>query len=250
MNKKDILITKYTKSRSLLSDSDPFTVLFHDRPKLHGAPGKRVSWSISEKVAEYIYKSVGPESCTLETGSGVSTIVFAIKRTKHVTVSPSLDEKEAIRDYASLHSIKLDTVRFVNETSESYLPNAVNEGELDFVLIDGRHAFPWPVIDYFYTSTRLRKGGILVVDDITIPSVVPLVRFLLEDDNWQLSETFPKRTLAFVKIGTRLNVEWTEQRYNQKYYRSMMRNPNLFRRGVRKVRRTARTIGRKITSRE
>ena len=46
---------------------------------------------------------------------------------------------------------------------------------LDFVLIDGGHGFPTPMLDWFYGAGRLRRGGVAVFDDVQLPAVAMLV---------------------------------------------------------------------------
>jgi hypothetical protein len=61
--------------------------------------------------------------------------------------------------------------------SNAILPTLdLQGGQLDFALIDGAHAFPQPIIDYFYNE-RLKAGGLLAVDDLTISSVSMLHGF-------------------------------------------------------------------------
>jgi hypothetical protein len=167
---------------------------------------------------------------TLETGAGLSTLVFALKRSSHMAITPSTEEIKSISEYAASHSISMNSVRFVNATSETYLPTAGIEKNLDLVLIDGRHAFPWPMIDYFYTAPKIRERGLLLVDDINIPSVDMLVKFLAADTNWKLKKRFAHRTSVFEKVGNELNVEWTAQRYNL----LNLQKPNVIRRTIRR----------------
>jgi len=47
--------------------------------------------------------------------------------------------------------IDLSNLTFVNKPSEQYLPAVIQDGALDVVLIDGKHTFPWPMIDWHYT---------------------------------------------------------------------------------------------------
>lgn len=194
-------------------------------------------WGIKRGVAEFILQGVGHGSTSLETGCGISTLVFAIGKSSHTAITPNRSEIEAVSRYALSHSISLDSVNFVNEASETYLPKVMESEPLDFVLVDGRHAFPWPAIDYFYASPRIRNDGIIVVDDIMIPSVKVLVDFLAKDANWTLIREFPRRALAFKKIGNELDVEWNFQRYNLNYWKKIGGNPTLISRAVRKLRR-------------
>ena len=57
---------------------------------------------------------------------------------------------------------------------------------LDILLVDGAHAFPYPVLDWYYLSRTLREGGVLVVDDAWMPSVRVLTEFLEAEDHWEL----------------------------------------------------------------
>src|SRR3546814_19856741 len=56
--------------------------------------------------------------------------------------------------------------------------------ERDRVLIDGSHAFPLPMVDCFYGASLLVAGGTLVVDDVNLPAVRVLKRFLDQDPRW------------------------------------------------------------------
>ena len=49
---------------------------------------------------------------------------------------------------------------------------------VDLVLLDGPHAYPLPQIEFAYLFPRIRTGGWLALDDIQIPSVYELFRFL------------------------------------------------------------------------
>jgi predicted O-methyltransferase YrrM len=212
--------------------------LFYERPKFHESGSEHTCWGILREVAELIYQSIDENSVTLETGAGLSTLVFALRRSSHIAITPSNDEIESISEYAASHSITMNSVRFVNAASETYLPTAKIEKSLDLVLIDGRHAFPWPMIDYFYTAPKIKEGGLLLVDDVDLPSVDMLVRFLAVDTNWKLKKRFAHRTFVFEKIGNELNVEWNQQRYNL----LNLPKPNLIKRITRKGRKLFRRL--------
>jgi predicted O-methyltransferase YrrM len=117
-------------------------------------------YSVEPVLARFLYESVSEDSKTLETGSGISTLVFALRHSNHIAITPSSTEVGAIRAYANANEIPLDRVEFVIEPSERYLPRCESH-DLDLVLIDGKHAFPWPILDWFYTADKLKQGGIV-----------------------------------------------------------------------------------------
>jgi hypothetical protein len=136
---------------------------------------------------------------TLETGSGLSTVIIAMRKAHHTVVTPSLREAAVIREYAREKQIDMGRVEFVLEPSETYLPRCTIR-EIDLVLIDGKHSIPWPFIDWFYTADKLKVGGICVIDDVHLESVLMLVKFLREAPRWEFIWELPRRTIAFRKV--------------------------------------------------
>src|SRR5262245_59643882 len=127
--------------------------LVTNTPALHmDEVGRPISWGLAPDVLEFLDKHIGTPSVTLETGGGISTIVFALKGARHTCIVPDADEVARISDYCARHSISTHSVRFVIARSEVALPGLDVE-ELDLVLIDGRHAFPTPFIDWFYATS-------------------------------------------------------------------------------------------------
>jgi hypothetical protein len=87
--------------------------------------------------------------------------------------------------------------------------------DLDLVLIDGKHAFPWPIIDWFFTADKLkRRNGIVVLDDLQMSSVSMLGDFLREDPRWRLVQSLGRRALIVEKIAESIHdVAWRMQPY-------------------------------------
>jgi predicted O-methyltransferase YrrM len=196
-----------------------------------------VCWGIDREVASFLYACVNSGSKTLETGSGISTLVFALKGSNHVAVTPSEGEVRAIKEYANKMKIDLSKITFVVEQSEKYLP-ICGFSDLDLVLIDGKHAFPWPVLDWFYTADRLKKGGLMMIDDIKLHSVGILKEFMSEDPRWRLHHLFGNRTCVFEKIADSAHdVTWHMQPFvsNRMPKKGLIQNAgNRLRRWVRK----------------
>ena len=80
------------------------------------------------------------ETQTLETGAGISTLVFALTMSNHVAITPNQAEIAAIKEYAESKKINLESITFVIETSDKCLPKC-NINDLDLVLIDGKHVY-------------------------------------------------------------------------------------------------------------
>jgi hypothetical protein len=183
-------------------------------PRLHQVnSGDLVSWGLAEDVLRFIEARVTASSVTLETGAGLSTIMFALKGTDHTCVTPNRAEVAHIKQYCQDHGISTDKLRFYIVGSEKILPHLASS-PLDLVLIDGRHAFPAPFIDWYYTAERLNVGGLLVIDDIQIWTGRVLQDFLLAEPEWELCAEFPARAVVFTKIlpGSH-EKEWMDQPY-------------------------------------
>lgn len=204
-----------TETKAIISAQD---TIYQGDVLEHLNNGLPACCGISSEVATFIYDSVVEESQTLETGAGLSTLVFALRRSKHTAVTPNASEVTEIKEYARANQIPLEGVEFVISSSDEYLPRCTSNN-LDFVFIDGKHAFPWPIIDWFYVADRLKLGGILLLDDLELASVAMLRDFLSEDRHWELLRSFKGHTMAFKKIaGGVHDVAWHMQPYLTKRY--------------------------------
>ena len=114
----------------------------------------RQDWGISKDFARYLLNVVAPDMITLETGAGISTLIFALGGSKHTAIAPWSDEFEAARDYAEKLEIDMSRVNFIASPSEELLPT-LDITDIDIVFIDGMHAFPWPILDWYFTADRL-----------------------------------------------------------------------------------------------
>jgi hypothetical protein len=175
-------------------------------------------YGIGPDVLTFIAENTNENSRTLETGSGCSTLIFAIQGSNHIAVTPSQVEIALITQYAEQIDISLSKVHFVQESSDRYLPLSKDEG-LDLVLLDGKHAFPWPFVDWFFTADKLKKGGLMIIDDVQMRSVSILAEFMSIDPGWQLIHDFSGKTVAFRKTRESIHdVAWHMQPFNSVSY--------------------------------
>ena len=187
--------------------------LIESPPHLHGfdAAGRPESWALSPETLRLLDDAIEPGSRTLETGAGVSTVLFALREADHVCVAPAEDEVRRIREFCAANGISTERVSFVVERSELALPR-FEPTALDLVLIDGSHSFPNVFIDWHYTAARLRLGGLLFVDDINLWTPRVLHDFLREDPSWALDAEVPMRSAVFRKqLAVDGAANWTEQ---------------------------------------
>ena len=149
-------------------------------------------------LAEFLFRRVSGGWHTLETGSGLSTLIFLERGAWHVAITPNAEESVQIKRWAVEHQVDASRLTFVPLASENHLPNAHYEN-LDCVLIDGKHAFPWPILDWFFTARMLRRGGLMILDDIDLWPVRLLADFLAsEKPRWECVQKFD-RSICFEK---------------------------------------------------
>jgi predicted O-methyltransferase YrrM len=135
-------------------------------------------------MARFLDSSLGPGAVTLETGTGLSTIVILRRGVaRHISVTPYAAEFEAVRAYCASAGIPTGAWQPVTASSLDWLPSATLPA-LDLVLIDGAHAFPAPFVDWCYTAGSLRVGGLVVVDDLQLVTARILADFLRADERW------------------------------------------------------------------
>lgn len=194
--------------------ADVLRRLQREKPQLHGGGQRR--WDVSLGTLEALARMASRTERTLEVGCGVSTIVFAAAGTSHVAISPAPDEFERILQYCAAIGVDTRRVDFRQGSSAEVLPAL--DDEFDLALIDGAHSFPHPVVDFHYVSRLLRPGGVLLLDDVPIPSVGLVYRFLVTEPGWELLELIDDRAAAFRLRGSLADGDpWGEQAQNASY---------------------------------
>src|SRR5690606_34386874 len=101
------------------------------------------------------------------------------------------------------------------------LPGHRFDEKLQLVFLDGPHGFPFPQLEYYFLYPHIAEGGLLVIDDIHIPTIAQLNAFVREDAMFEPVATvgttaFHRRTAAptFDPYGD----GWWEQNYNNNRY--------------------------------
>lgn len=187
--------------------------LIADPPMVHDDAGELISrWRLADAELLFLDRHLRAGMKTLETGSGVSTVMFALKGTRHTCITPDPGEPARIRAYCERQGIGHTGISFITERSEYALP-CLREQDFDVALIDGRHGFPTPFLDWFYMAGMLKSGGLVMIDDLHIWTAELLKRFLLAEPGWKLmGET--GRAAIFLKLDdSAQKKEWGDQPY-------------------------------------
>jgi hypothetical protein len=181
-------------------------------PRVHA--DRSVTWGIHPTLARFLDDYVQPSFVTLETGSGLSTLVILRKGiARHIAVAPVADEFAAIREFCAANDISTASLETVAARSEQYLPTAPLP-DLNLVLVDGDHAFPLPFIDWYYTADHLAVGGVMIVDDIQLITGRLLADFMDADPKWERVLYEGTRFAAFRKLRHPIHSgQWIDQPY-------------------------------------
>ena len=155
-------------------------------PALHtDADGSLVTWAIDSRMVPVIRELVRPGHPTLETGAGLSTILFLLLGAVHRSITPDAREVARIIDYCNRQGIPTTNDHPIVGRSARVLPALPPELLLDFALIDGDHGFPAPSIDWYYVTEHLATNGVVAVDDVQLWPPRVVADFLDEEDVWQ-----------------------------------------------------------------
>ncbi len=154
-----------------------------DPPFVHAGAPEGV-WRSDEAFYRFLAERCPSGTRTLETGLGLSTVLFAAWGTRHTCVVGWQAEIDLCIEYLESHGIPRENVSFVFGASDDVLPQLALE-PIDLFLIDGGHGFPTPIIDWYYGGRWIRSGGVVVIDDLQLPPVRDwLVAFLDRDPRW------------------------------------------------------------------
>lgn len=181
-------------------------------------PGLHSAGTFSLRTFEAIAQAVHNRRIrnSAETGSGASTLLFS-HLSEHHTVFALEDGRGSINNVRRSPLLRQNVVTFVEGPTQVTLPQYHFSEKLQLVLIDGPHGYPFPDLEYYFLYPHLETDALLILDDIHIPTVHNLFRFLRRDAMFELDEVvqqtaFFRRTAAptFDPFGD----GWSRQNYN------------------------------------
>ena len=154
-----------------------------------------------------------------ETGSGKTTLLFSHISEHHEVFA--LDDGASISRVKSCDLFDPQRVTYIEGPSQLTLPRHRFAEKLQIALIDGPHAYPFPDLEYYYLYPQIAEGGLLLLDDINIPSIARMYEIVKSDDMFELVEVvqytaFFRRTSA--PLLDPFGDDWVNQGYNRAHY--------------------------------
>jgi len=151
---------------------------------------------------------------SMETGAGKTTLLLSHLSERHTVFA--MDHKGSLRKTIESPLLKPGVVTTVEGPTQLTLPKHTFP-RLQFALFDGPHAYPFPDLEYYHVYPHIDAGGLMLIDNIDIPSIHNLYQFAKADRMWRLLEVvsvtaFFERTDAptFDPLGG----PWRDQGYN------------------------------------
>lgn len=183
-------------------------------PNWHGAG------SMTSGVLKAIARYAGGMDlqCTAETGSGKSSLLFSHLSKRHLVFAMD-DGNGSVRRVQESPILRPGVVEFIEGPTQKTVPAHVFAELLQIGMLDGPHGYPFPHLEYYHFYPHLATGGLLIVDDIDIPSIHDMYKFLKKDNMFNLIEVV--HTTAFFRrtdapVFDPLADGWWLQGYNRR----------------------------------
>lgn len=180
------------------------------------------SGHIGERVMEKIVHHVGDRNIvhSVETGTGRTTLLFSHMSQNHKVFA--VDDTQWGGSLPAVQSsplLNVANVEFILGPTQLTLKNFTFTNKLQLVLLDGPHGYPFPDLEYWYFYPHIDEGGLLIIDDIHIPTIHNLFAFLKEEAMFDLIEV--ASTTAFFRrnatpVFDPFGDGWQLQNYNKK----------------------------------
>lgn len=169
------------------------------------------------KTLDGYLRDYGPVTRSVETGTGRTSLLLSHHSSDHTifTIDDSGDGDSLVRVQES-PLLDKDSTTFVLGPTQRTL-QAHNFEPLDVVYLDGPHAYPFPELEYWAVYPHLRAGGLLIIDDVQIPTIANMYQVLRSDRMYHELEVIDD--CAFLRRSDEPALDpygegWWQQDYN------------------------------------
>lgn len=217
------------------------------------APMLHTAGAISPRAikAIYEYSKTTKIRCSIETGSGATTLLMSHLSEQHFVFAKD-NGSGSIENVKRSPLLNAATVQFVEGPTQKTLPAFTIPQPVQFALIDGPHAYPFPDLEYYYIYQSLSPGALLVIDDIHIKTINNLFSFLKSDAMFRLDQVLGT-TAFFVRTEAPMFCPLADGWQSQLYNRRVLRKFDLLRQAWQmlplKARKSLKFLAREFTAR-
>jgi len=185
---------------------------------------------------------LGKITHSVETGCGKTTLLFSHLSENHLVFA--IDDGLSVTKARTSPILNPTSVTFVEGLTQVTLPRYEFGSSVQLALIDGPHGYPFPDLEYFYLFPLIAPGGLLLLDDIKIPTIRRMYEIIKADETLRLLEVVDDNLAVFERTdapGCGLTSDsWWRQGYNRPYYEGLVSPPPKHenrgaRPGVRKI---------------
>jgi hypothetical protein len=168
--------------------------------------------------------AIGPIRHSVETGSGKTTLLFSHLSADHRAFA--LDSGDSISQVRRSPLFRSSSVTYVEGPTQVTLPAYRFAEPVQIAMIDGPHAYPFPDLEYYYLYPAIQTGGLLIVDDLLIPSIARMFEIIKADAMFELVEIVSSNMAIFRRTAAPLldphGDGWWLQGYNRAYYETIV----------------------------
>jgi len=166
----------------------------------------------------------GPVRRSVETGSGKTTLLLSHLSQAHTVFA--VDAGRSISQVRESALFNAATTTFVEGPTQRTLPAHTFAHPHQLALIDGPHGYPFPDLEYYFLYPTIERGGILIVDDLRIPSIGRMYDIIRADEMFELVQVIEDNTAFFRRTAAPLihpeSDSWWLQGFNRSYYDEIM----------------------------
>ncbi|MFF4397163.1 class I SAM-dependent methyltransferase [Streptomyces sp. NPDC001480] len=139
---------------------------------------------ISEGVQTVVEVGLAYASSALAIGEALVTV--DLPRPRHIVIDPFQERDWSNVGWDLLRSSGLDAIASLMPAPSSIaLPQLLTEGLVaDAAFVDGSHRFHEVFVDLYFLRKIVRPGGLIVMDDAGVPSVLTAVRYYEQNLGW------------------------------------------------------------------
>lgn len=187
----------------------------------HGAG--TVGRNVLDAMVRQVERAV-PIVRSVETGSGKTTLLLSHLSPHHTVFA--VDAGQSISRVRESDLFNVRSTTFIEGPTQRTLPRHYFAAQHQFVLIDGPHGYPFPDLEYFFLYPTIATGGLLVIDDLLIPTIARMFDIVRQEAMFEVLEVVDDNTAFLRRTDAEVinpdSDSWWLQGYNRPYYEKLV----------------------------